>query len=629
VYIMSTTDTLCDAPRPLYLLEHDVDTHVPFDMNLRDWQQITYGELYSGMRLIFFQYAKWYAQILFVGRYSLARDDETRDFVFVFVERSTSKLYMRITSKSKVDDEPHIHGVYQHNVFPLLTAELEDDVAAAQKAASRLCMQTSSGAMGFLSPFSLPLRGSCVTLPRVMIARMLMVDNDTRTFYIPTSDTRGLIAFKPRIITRARNLGKDGVFALFAPVDSRPTTQLHITPNQLDLHLLTRSVFVYTSSFDIDTPRAKKAMHAVGPRIDCTRLHKYYTVIGSSLVLQLRKKDNFMYNCRFVGLGHRTDGKLMVVVHVKGTHPDFLHSVPCDAIYKMWEQSSVADAVFTKFAAFEEHDFVVPPSFPTTYAPKKPDVLATKFFAVATTRDCTKDAWMQREGTCWATSILNVITLTPTLRREFENAVITPQPLNPAWRAAKAIQDAIKCKSSADAPFCAFTGPEMVCTLLRNPLTAGGDPFNHMLRICEAANISFTVASTVHDYIDSGNRFNLILTNTIENNKNTGRDLWWDIESHAAAAIMMFEDDVGGSHAIAGIRCPTGDPVMPAKYLLVDQSNILSSPDWLQVALGRQFRMNQLATWLAYPGLRRLWLYVLFDLGSVFPISSLAAIDTQ
>jgi hypothetical protein len=212
------------------------------------------------------------------------------------------------------------------------------------------------------------------------------------------------------------------------------------------------------------------------------------------------------------------------------------------------------------------------------------------------------------------------------------HAVITPQPLNPAWHAAKAIQDAITCRSSPDAPFCAFTGPEMVCTLLREGLTTGAGPVLNLVRLCEAADIPLHFEWTSREPVDKRTRFNLVLTNSIENDKNTRiwepRDRGWDIETHAAAAIMIFDNHDGASHAIAGIRCPTGDPFTPAKYLLIDET-ILSSPDWLHIVWGRQFRMNQLETWLAYPGLRSVWLFVLFDFGNKFPTSSLTAIDTE
>ena len=631
-----TADTAaapCDAPLLLSSLEDDVETHVPFK-HMRDWKEIRYDELYSGMRLLFHSYGTfWYAAIIFVGKYPVARDD---DVAFVFVERNTGKPYMFLLPKSEVHGGgtvyiSRLYQLYRNDAFPLLPAELEDDGALAKNAASRLCLQTSSGATGFVTPFALPLRGACVRLPRLMMSRLLRIDNNTHTFFVATKDTRGVIAFKPNATKSARNLEKDGVFALFAPLQIKPTTRLHITPHELDTRLSSDAVYIYTTSFNSDTPQASIASFDLGPPIDCSRL--YEKEVGDSFVLQLEKKDTFVFKCRFVGLGRSIAGRLMVVAHVKGTDPDMLHSVPCDTIYKMWDQVKFARAVFTKFKTFSLYDdFAAAPSVPTAYEPTRPDALATRFLALATVRDCTTDAWVQREGTCWATSILNMITLTPSLRHYFMHAVITPQPLNPAWHAAKAIQDAITCRSSPDAPFCAFTGPEMVCTLLREGLTTGARPVHNLVRLCEAADIPLHFEWTSREPVDKRTRFNLVLTNEIKNDKNTRiwepRDRGWDIETHAAAAIMIFNNHDGATHAIAGIRCPTGDPFTPAKYLLIDET-ILSSPDWLHIVWGRQFRMNQLETWLAYPGLRSVFLFVLFDFGVTFPTSSLTAIDTE
>ncbi len=602
-----------DTLPPLTVLHTEVRAHIP--VTHEKWVATpfyAFRRMFSGLQLVYrVPTQKWFARLVYIGRYQDAGGAD----VDAFVEQETGRVF----SKGAERDNFYI------SPFPQYVSELESNVALAEHA-SKLAPLVSMAGDGFVSPF-IPnddLAVFLVALPTALTVHQL--HRGTQTLYMPHGDGKTWIAFTPVEDSEGHALETDGVLAQFEPLYGGYTQQplLLIPPSNLARLLEDGKVYTGVNAFNTRTATSTQALPPGSPRVLCADVGSLAP--GTSILLQLNAADAAdaadaaVYECSFVAVGHdAVTGADVLVVHVASAATDTLHGVHCSAVHGIVVASEVAAAVSTRFASRKfggDWSAKYPTAYaPTALAPKYLDEKTAAFHDLVKMRDCTRNAWKQRESTCWANAILNVITLTPTLRDAFVAAAIGDFLWDPVTRAARAIQDAIKCTSTKDAPFCAFAGPEMVCKLLRNSLIKGGHTEQQFIGLCNAAHIP--LGDGVHGL---EHRFQLVHVCTLTPRANTPvTRVPWDMEAHAAAAIVSRFDADGGGHAMAGVRCPTDYPPQPADYILVDGTHTHWEFNWLNAIEGKVFSMWNLSSALGHPRVEQVLIRVLFDLHTTFP----------
>jgi hypothetical protein len=568
------------------------------------YQRIFISELFSGKTVVYSpKTAKWLVSLIFVGVF---------EDMYMLLERNSRALFALQTA------DAHEHFLWGE-LTPLLLSEVGTTIEIARQAALTPPLATMDGP-GFVSPlFDESAAKTFVSLPKPLLAHLLRTE-DNRTFYIPQGKEGLFIGFQPSYVPSGRDLARDGLFGRLM-ISNRTLLgpDIAVLPRQLQSLLGRGVIYVDGRPFGTTTPRVKAPREKV-VSVPCAKLA--ILPVGTTMYLQVHATDSWRYATRFIAVGTSAiTGKDVLVVQVQGTPAHELHVLLCSAFFKASVHAEqVVPEISTKFASFSFRAKPVPLTYKATKLSDAPGVQT--FYDVARDYPCIKNAWVQSEGTCWATAVLNLLTLVPTLRDAFVSAPIQTEIKTPHTRAALAIQRTIACKTMDDAPFCAFKGPEMVCTLLRVGLNGGRGrrPETQFKALCDAAGIP--LGDGVHS---TEERFQFVQMRYVIRGEDikTPPKLPWDIESHAAGAIIVW-NALDAGHAFCGVRCALDDPAIPAAYLLMDGGRLFDSPlNWLDAAEGKQYSAKYLSDSFKYPNVFLFELWVLFDLGVTFPTRSL------
>lgn len=532
--------------------------------------------IYSGLVLVNRLFNDMYVVLVYVGLYT--KGEKT---VHVFAERETGTLF-----SEHPDELFFFANLFSYYVlsYPLYAEEVAENV--------RLCGAAHESLMGFASPnpgFTMPLfpitKPGLVTLS--MQATMDVLQAGINDVYYLTSLETLLLKLrpnKPKDVYKEYDLTRDGYFAAVVPHSS-------VGRNA--------SMLFQVSSIHIEYPLDAALIFCEVPLISAPPIEFIPTVppAAASLLLTMEMGDivafqpsevpNIAHVGAFYSFGTSTKGKRLVVLQIN----DALAMVPLKQLQQYAGENRVwtwpaptKDGMATKFDAPAVQ-------YPKSYAPTPvADLPAAKsFYNMIRYKDCTRDAWMQRESTCWAAAVLNIITLTPSLRQAFLSQPILTGPLNPEGETALTVQRAVACKSTDDAPYCAFSGPEMVCQLLRVRLNEGHNGPHQLIALMSAAGISVGNGTSTKD------RFQLVHVSTVsELGYETQQVPAFVLDVHAVSGLVYLRDSRFG-HIIAGVRCPSNSPGQPyqERYLMPDSHRVLEY-NWLAQAQNASLTLESL-----------------------------------
>ena len=582
---ISGTSPVVDDARPLRALQDEPKAHVR--VNALGWVSMPFKgfqNMYSGMWLACRagRNVKWFARVAFIGQCQLRGAA-----VYLFVEPETEKLFFMSTARRAEE-----HAWFTVPNFPLTVAELELGVNLAQKIAATTLLVGASKGLGFQAPFPQFKDKGMVPLTELALMRLVKWGGSTvfirrpgTTDMIPLllADTNNQFDLLVGLRTRsfADDPATDGLLARFQPArNTWSRVQVTISARELSDLLVVHAVYVQVEPAEKHVPRTPAATSIIAhPQYtDLQCVHLKWLPSVCIVWIRTGKENGWGFEGRLIGVLPTDSSSTMLVFEIDGK----LYSVECNDSLRVNASAHVSEAAFyvsTTFAVQDQY----PDAFVFTDI-KEQSADAKQFHKFVRDNACIKDAWRQSEGTCWANTILNVITLTPSMRAVFMDATIDDVRWDPVSRAARAIQNAVKCKSTEDTPFCAFPGPEMVCKLLRIGFTTGGNTVLEFRKLCAAANIPIGDGIT---HLDC--RFQLVHACALLPGVNISKTPEkWSYERHAVAAfIMLYGTDAHGTdaHAMAGIKCSSKSPLTPAKYMIIDDTRTYNF-DWLEAAQG-------------------------------------------
>lgn len=560
--------------------------------------------MYSGTVVVYRVYNKpWvienrhlYALLVFVGKYVVPTLNDAEEDVMVFAERETGQLLA-----TNVEDDFLPSGLakgFYTITHPLRIEEFGENVHIASVAHARLLDLAIPPSPGFETPLYPRTIPGLVALPIDAMTHLLR--EGAQDVYVTQSFGRGLVRIHPNVLDGQQGfplLASEGYDGVVVPQSREATsyygvniTRIAMTPLQLRNALEHQLIFCRVSTITDSTPwyRFVPNVWPLTPK-QAFDLHP-----GLMVAIQPSVVPNLVQMGEVVGFGMGADGRRMLLLHMVTL--DGVQAIPTAVPFEVIQYYTSRQRVWSWLYAHTEGRYAhvetkfataLPPTteFPTVFEPTrvKDDERADYFYDLVKTEPCTRDAWIQRKGTCWAASILNVITLTPTLREVFLSKHIETGPLNPEGDAALAVQRAVACKSTDDAPFCAFAGPEMVCQLLRIKKDAGASAIAEFMALMNAAGIELG-NGTIHS--DPGPRFHLVHVCTVnETGYTTITVPDFDVMTHAVSGFVCFVSSETG-HGIAGIRCPSSDPEYPydVRYYMPDSYRVLEY-NWLVAAV--------------------------------------------
>lgn len=559
---------------------------LPILIDTLDASQLS-SYMYSGL-VFLYRLAKFtYMPLVYVGKYLVPtasdKGDTVTQDVQVFAERHSGLLFSEIANSTSFVANAADFYVLTH---PLYVEEVLDHVWLASTSHDLLVTYATPNP-GFITPLCPITKPGLLTLPIETTIRLL--GRARRKMYLAHNLAPGMLlklsTYIPEDVYKAYDLARDGYFGTIVPENAVEHADLH------DLLLQFSSVLIdpdelrgdmESGSIWFEIPPIESATHEMGGRLGTKTIVSADQVskvdIGATIAFQPFKDPSIVHVVTFYGLGSAYGGEQFAVLSAD----DSLYSMPLSKLERyagknrVWTYST--EGVSTKFAAkVRKPELQYPRQYlPTPVEESSP---AQSFHRMIKNKECVRDAWMQREGTCWAAALLNVITLTPSLRDVFLSQFILTGPLNPAGQTALTVQRAVACKSTEDAPFCAFSGPEMVCQQLRVRLNQGHNGAEQFKELMSAADID------IGDGYDLRQRFHLVKVSVIDpvgykKRFGAASTPGFVLDVHAVAAIIFYRGYHQG-HVLAGIRCPNNTPGQQESYFIPDYSRLLEF-NWLE-----------------------------------------------